>query len=667
MVTGGTAMKTMKFALLAVAAMVAASCVKETASESQDQPSGEVNYVQVEFTIGVDTKTTIGEDGKTVVWNTGDAISVFDNSPTASAHNNMFTVVEGGASTAVVTGSVPEDATEFYAYYPYRAKASFSDATAKEVWLNQSQKLASGALADDVAGMMALADNEGNFAFKNVCSHIKFTLAEDLTDVERITFFGNNMETVSGYFDAGWNGGNPTTVKFRNSFPYVHLLPLSGSTLTPGDYYFTVFPVNFEDGFTVVLTKTDGTHLIKRTDKAVDLSAGNMILPMKALASSDYKVGTHFYLKYWDGEDVTIGGYTFNKTTHPSAVIVSDAKNNTSITKDGLYFVAPGTDNVTLKGASSSFIVVGMEQGHRVPATVSSSFGLTAAGTVFLLANLDITTMGEANLLAGSPETFGHCIINNCKLALSSTAKYNSVLNLNVSPVYDLMTYDSICFEDSELFITDLTEEFRFLNVSKARSLQVSTFNFRNNIIHSTDIPTNEDVRFRVSFGPYLKIANLNFENNTFSNIQISNSLIELNSESNVNLSFRNNLFYVKMPSGVAIVKTASIPSGGTVDNNYFYNLNTAMESNTPIYLGSSQITNLTTYNAPFKLSASPLHETLWDPANDVYGPYSITPAEGVSAPTEEVGAYRDGMDTEAVSMLNSPSANYSTANLGKF
>lgn len=117
--------------------------------------------------------------------------------------------------------------------------------------------------------------------------------------------------------------------------------------------------------------------------------------------------------------------------------------------------------------------------------------------------------------------------------------------------------------------------------------------------------------------------------------------------------------------AGLNIVSN-STPSGGTVENNYFYNQNTAMESNTPLYLGSSQRKNLTTYNAPFKLAASPLHETLWDPANDIYGPYSITPAEGVSAPTAAVGAYRDGMETGSVSTSNSPSADYSTSHLGR-
>ena len=42
-------MNKMKFMLFAVAAMAAASCVKETAPEGQDNPASEVNYVQMEL------------------------------------------------------------------------------------------------------------------------------------------------------------------------------------------------------------------------------------------------------------------------------------------------------------------------------------------------------------------------------------------------------------------------------------------------------------------------------------------------------------------------------------------------------------------------------------------------------------------------------------------
>lgn len=670
MVTGGTAMKTMKLALLAVAAMVAASCVKETAPEAQDQtqnqPSGEVNYVQMEFTVNIPTKTTLGEDGKTVIWKKGDAISVFDNSTTATAHNNKFTVVEGGASTAVVTGTVPADATEFYAYYPYRSAAKLlENAEVGQVSLDQNQTVTPGIIADDVAGMMAMSGAGDNFDFKNACAHIKFTLAEDLTDIAYMTLLGNNMETIAGYFYAQWNDGEPAPSRYGNAFSYVNLKPSSGEVLIPGEYYFTIFPVNFTEGITVVLTRADGTQLMAKTTKPIELER-NEILPMRALSSTEYKETENYFVKYINSADITIGGYTFNKTSNGDYTIVSDQKANTSITEDGLYFVAPGTDNVTIKGASSSFMVIGMEQGHRVPASLSATMKLTNQGTVFMLANLDINT--SYNLLTGSPTTFGHYIINNCKITPSSAIPQQSLLNINTTPVENLMTYESISFEDSEIVDFPLDKEFRLLlgTSNNARWIVINNYIFRNNIVHSATLPETETIRFRLTNAPRLKMGNVYVENNTFSNVQIGNSLIHLNSASSENLSFKNNLFYANIVEGLKIVSN-STPSGGTVDNNYFYNLNMAMESNTPIYLGSSQITNLTTYNAPFKLSASPLHETLWDPANDVYGPYSITPAEGVSAPTASVGAYRDGMDTEAVSMLNSPSANYSTANIGKF
>ena len=230
-------MNKMKFMLFAVAAMAAASCVKETAPEGQDNPASEVNYVQMEFTVDTKTKTTIAEDGATVLWNTNDKVAVYDNSATASAHINEFTVVYGsGSSSAVIQGTVPEDATEFYAYYPYNANRTFADGVV-EAYVDETPVNTYGAFP--AAVMMAKADADGNFAFKNVCSHIKFTLAEDMTDIKSIILMGNNAETIAGYCDVAWNNGEPVITPASNAVSYVNIVRASG--LKPGDYYFSIF------------------------------------------------------------------------------------------------------------------------------------------------------------------------------------------------------------------------------------------------------------------------------------------------------------------------------------------------------------------------------------------------------------------------------------------
>ena len=112
-------MKMRNYFFAAALVVLAASCVKENNPESSEKTT--VNYVPMEFTSTVETKTSLGADGK-VNWVAGNKISIFDNSATAETHNNSFETIGDGS----FTGTVPEDADEFYALYPYRSASSLT-------------------------------------------------------------------------------------------------------------------------------------------------------------------------------------------------------------------------------------------------------------------------------------------------------------------------------------------------------------------------------------------------------------------------------------------------------------------------------------------------------------------------------------------------------------
>ena len=76
---GDFAMKMRNSFFAAAAIVLAASCVKE--NPAQDNGQVAVNYVPMEFTSAVETKTELS-DGK-VKWLAGDQISIFDNSASA--------------------------------------------------------------------------------------------------------------------------------------------------------------------------------------------------------------------------------------------------------------------------------------------------------------------------------------------------------------------------------------------------------------------------------------------------------------------------------------------------------------------------------------------------------------------------------------------------------
>ena len=256
-------MKTMKFMLFAVAAMAAAACAKEVAPEVS--APAEVNYVEMEFSSALETTKT-ALNGSSVSWVGNETLSILDNS--ASPVNTKATTVSGAPGTFKAT--VPE-ATEYYAAYPYRDKITLSGSKLTNWYLAQVQTPAKGSFDKTRAPMVAKADANNVLAFRNIASHVRVTIPADMTDVMAITLMGNEDELITGIYDVDWNNGDPTYSfpKLAEAYPYVTLRKGDKTPIAPGEYYFTILPVEFKKGFTLIFAKTDGTQVAVRTDKPV--------------------------------------------------------------------------------------------------------------------------------------------------------------------------------------------------------------------------------------------------------------------------------------------------------------------------------------------------------------------------------------------------------------
>ena len=91
-------MKMRNYFFAAALVVLAASCVKENAPESSEKAT--VNYVPMEFTSSVETKTVLA-DGK-VNWLEGDKISIFDNSAITSGMMSIFLCGTGAPTQATL-------------------------------------------------------------------------------------------------------------------------------------------------------------------------------------------------------------------------------------------------------------------------------------------------------------------------------------------------------------------------------------------------------------------------------------------------------------------------------------------------------------------------------------------------------------------------------------
>lgn len=611
-------MRIRNYFFAASAIVLAASCVKENTPESSEKNL--VNYVPMEFSTAVETKTELTAEGK-VNWLAGDQISIIDNSPAAETHNNQFTVVAGGSSSAIFTGTVPEDADEFYALYPYKSNASITDGSlSASLPANQNAKL--GSFADDLAFMIAKADADNKLSFKNVCSHIKFTLAEGITNAKSITLMGNKAEILAGNFSVAWNNGDPavTVEANRNAETYVTLRNEDGSVLAPGEYYFTVLPVTFAEGFTVIISKEDGSQIAKSTTQANDkVSTRNKVLVMKPLKASDYTSHLNYFVKYNDGFNLTFGGVTINNETHPDGILVSDNKSlsfNVAANPTGVYFIDSNCTKASINKtqAFESLVVIGADSSEKSPLKFTKVARLKDKGSLLLLANLDCDVNSNNGFVqhTEAPVTeFDNIVLSGCHVR-------NMTKNLFEFKLYDI-TKMNICLEDNDFAYGG---DSIFLVNFGSMSSTVGNITFENNIYYSA---TGSQVsNCKLVGGDKTTVKKAVSVNGTFDKVIIpaaglyriaSCEEVKFSSNFFVDCNDTNTGNLMSLRNAANIDKTAV---AGEIVRNFLYTTVEGAQTNTG--MSSKEYTGMSMGTTRF-LTASPL-STSWNPAEGIFGPY---------------------------------------------
>lgn len=650
---GGIAMKT-KFIFMLSFAVVAMSCVKEVITENNlPEENVESVLIPMEFTTSLETKAGIVDEEMTVEWAENDAITIFDN----LGGKNTFTTAVGGANS-LFSGEVTEGSTEFYALYPQRTSSAKFDTETKvitsKLFPDQNAVVGSYAVGNGGAVMVAKADDENRLYFKNMTSHIRFTLAEDMTNVKSITLMGNKNEAIAGQYKIDFSGSEPV-ITVSTPDTYVTLRRNDGENLVPGDYFFTVLPVKFAEGFTVILSMADGTQVAKKTTKEITaLNKRNQVLPMAALPSSAYKNHMNYFVKYNDGFDITIGGYTFSKTTHETVKLVNDTYANGNVNADGLYFIDPSCTVAKFSKAQaySNLVVVGSDASVRSKFDFNRQGRPLENGSVILMANLDCT-VGAKNAFAQNTETkdhsftkFGDIIFSNCHFR-------------NVGK--NFMEFKSSAFTNVNVNIEDC--EFGFnaaavyvLNASSLESV-AQNITMKNNVFYAESGTTM--TAFKLIHSDKLSIEKLNVDRNTYVGTVVETNILRLGDVSTT-LDFSRNLF-VECSTDTDIklitlrVGTNKAKVTGVITNNYYYTTGSAAIG---MGVGKSALSSMETINSTAVMTSSPLSAT-WNPAAGTFGPYAF--AEGVS---NTVGAWRADMKVTAET-ANCAAAGYTSVELG--
>ena len=218
-----------------------------------------------------DTKVYVDTDLK-LHWNSGDEISIFN-----SLYNKRyrFDGQDGDRKgTFTLVGDnylgAPKIATTI-AVYPYSDETTVVNSELIAVTLPSIQSYAENSFGLGANTMVAVAENQESdkLFFKNLCGYLVVRLY-GVGVVKSISLTGNNGEKISGRASVEVAfGENPSLSMYDNAGTTITLdcgagITLDASPENAKDFWFVIPPVQFTQGFTVMVNDGNSIILTKR-------------------------------------------------------------------------------------------------------------------------------------------------------------------------------------------------------------------------------------------------------------------------------------------------------------------------------------------------------------------------------------------------------------------
>lgn len=230
---------------------------------------------------------------------------------------------------------------------------------------------------------------------------------------------------------------------------------------------------------------------------------------------------TDYYQDYLDGESITLGGLTINKTAYPDAQLLKPSElTNAIITNGGLIFVdnSDATDlSFTIEGAAINMgdIVLIGRYPERAQATISGPELRCKYNAAFK--NLHIAASGNYNLFTTTNATYDPMLhVEDCTVDAAYNVVYDSHSTQNFKKVY---------FGNSIVKMTVANKPFYSTKAKDAHTQQLIRLN--NNVFYA-DAPLQNYLINCGDKAQAFQTTQLQVEvtNNTFYNIYQPNIMI---------------------------------------------------------------------------------------------------------------------------------------------
>ena len=356
------------------------------------------------------TRTQLTEDNA-VLWESGDAVSLFDRSGSC----NRFTTEDSGESAAF-SGTVSVDGGPYYALYPYDGNAEIDGSVISTV-LPAVQTARAGGFASGLNPAVARADENEMLYFRNACPIVKFTLGGSAATVVRAVLQGNLGESLAGAIAVDASSSDPSASLKTSGETKVEL---EGEFASGSTYCFVVVPGTLSEGLSVTLYDESGKAWSRRGASAVTLVAGRalnlgVLEPDMFVPESGYELeGDTYHIYGRDGLEAWASD---------PAVLTRDVVLEADIDMSGTSWAPIGTGMDS--GYAGDFDGNGKTIGGlRVTSGGNAGFfgAVAASGRVHDLKFSDAQVTGTGNSFAGVIAGASLGVIEDCNVTASEVS-----------------------------------------------------------------------------------------------------------------------------------------------------------------------------------------------------------------------------------------------------
>lgn len=238
-----------------------------------------------------ETRTYVDE-GLHLFWTKGDKISVFSNTMNTEYVFNGETGDNSGTFSKIPSSefSTGSSLNSHYAIYPFHPETTIDYDGRITISLPAHQEYVRNSFGLNANVMTAVTENEDDrfLFFKNVCGYLKINLYGNIM-VRKIQLKGNKNEPLSGRFRVlASNANDPSIEALSGNQTTITLdcpesgVALGSSVESATPFWLVVPPTQFENGFEITITDTEGNEYSKKTTQAQSITR-NVCLSMPAI------------------------------------------------------------------------------------------------------------------------------------------------------------------------------------------------------------------------------------------------------------------------------------------------------------------------------------------------------------------------------------------------